>query len=170
MAVEPDPVMAEEARRRAAPFPQVRVVNAAVSKQAGTVTLYQNPVDPRHNSLWRENVPVETCPSVRVPAVTLDELAAQVPRLHVIKIDAQGAEADILRGATETLQRDDLVWFVELWAEGLRHAGSSVHDVACLFAEAGWQPANLPWVKVVELAERKTNHGAIDVIVQKRAA
>jgi hypothetical protein len=57
---------------------------------------------------------------------------------------------------------------VELWPEGLRHAGSSVEDVARMFQRRGYtamlsgKPAT--WPQVVDAANRKTGHGSIDVV------
>ena len=46
-----------------------------------------------------------------VPVVTLDSL--QLPRLNVLKIDVEGMEQSVLRGATETLARCRPILYVE---------------------------------------------------------
>jgi FkbM family methyltransferase len=43
--------------------------------------------------------------TVRVPAITLDRLCADWPRLDLVKIDAEGAEALVWAGMQETLRR-----------------------------------------------------------------
>jgi FkbM family methyltransferase len=43
--------------------------------------------------------------AVRVPAVTLDRLCADWPRLDLVKIDAEGAEGLVWEGMQETLRR-----------------------------------------------------------------
>ncbi|HZT79916.1 MAG TPA: FkbM family methyltransferase [Gemmataceae bacterium] len=43
--------------------------------------------------------------AVRVPAVTLDRLCADWPRLDLVKIDAEGAEALVWEGMQKTLRR-----------------------------------------------------------------
>jgi FkbM family methyltransferase len=60
-----------------------------------------------------------------VPTTTLDDaLAGQT--FDVLKIDAEGAETEVLRGASETLRRSDrLVLFVEYAPFALEAAGSS---------------------------------------------
>jgi FkbM family methyltransferase len=45
------------------------------------------------------------CGTVRVPAITLDQLCADWPRLDLVKIDAEGAEALVWEGMQETLWR-----------------------------------------------------------------
>jgi Methyltransferase FkbM domain len=44
----------------------------------------------------------------RLPTTTLDEFMAarQLPRLDLVKIDAEAAESKVLRGALATIQRD----------------------------------------------------------------
>ena len=43
--------------------------------------------------------------TVQVPAITLDHLCADWPRLDLVKIDAEGAEALVWEGMQETLRR-----------------------------------------------------------------
>jgi|DewCreStandDraft_2_1066082.scaffolds.fasta_scaffold02494_4 FkbM family methyltransferase len=45
------------------------------------------------------------CGTVQVPAITLDRLCADWPRLDLIKIDAEGAEALVWEGMQKTLRR-----------------------------------------------------------------
>jgi FkbM family methyltransferase len=45
------------------------------------------------------------CGTVQVPAITIDRLCADWPRLDLVKIDAEGAEALVWEGMQETLRR-----------------------------------------------------------------
>lgn len=45
------------------------------------------------------------CGKVQVPAITLDRLCADWPRLDLVKIDAEGAEALVWEGMQQTLRR-----------------------------------------------------------------
>jgi FkbM family methyltransferase len=45
------------------------------------------------------------CGTVQVPAITLDRLCADWPRLDLVKIDAEGAEALVWEGMQRTLRR-----------------------------------------------------------------
>jgi FkbM family methyltransferase len=45
------------------------------------------------------------CGTVRAPAITLDRLCADWPRLDLVKIDAEGAEALVWEGMQKTLRR-----------------------------------------------------------------
>ena len=55
-----------------------------------------------------------TAPDDRwVPALTLDSLSGMVENVRVMKIDVEGAELLVLRGATETIERHRPVLYVE---------------------------------------------------------
>ena len=125
LAVEPDPVTCERAIERCRMLPQVTVLQAAVGAASGMRLLYRDPDDSRRSSLWERNVIAVGGGHIDVPVMTLDEIAGRVPNLAAIKIDAQGAEVDILRGAPETLARR-LIWQLEYWPLGFVVAGSPV--------------------------------------------
>jgi FkbM family methyltransferase len=111
LAIEPAPETAAALARRFAGDPQVRVDTHAVSDRAGTATLNvtRNSV---FSSLLEPGVTLErayadagTAVSERASVATarLDDLVRE--RVSVLKIDVQGAEAKLLRGAGETLAR-----------------------------------------------------------------
>jgi FkbM family methyltransferase len=69
---------------------------------------------------------VELARIEQVPATSLDEfLAARDVRVAAIKIDVEGAEADILAGAQRTLARDRPALVVEIFSRSLETCGSS---------------------------------------------
>lgn len=83
---------------------------------------------------------------VMVPVVTLDSLA--LPQLSALKIDAEGAEYEVLRGARQTLRRCRPLLTLEL--EERHRAGATwavpafldALDYVVCFAHAGrWWPA-----------------------------
>ena len=139
LAVEPHAATVERLRREVAAYPWVEVRQLAVGSVCGTAAMTVG-ADTRTNSLAPANVPRPTT-SETVAVATLDALAATVRRLRGIKIDAQGMECAILRGAPATLQLPDLLWCVEVWPDGLAACGGSVDELVDAFASAGWQIA-----------------------------
>lgn len=167
LAIEPDPQTYAHLVRNTQALRQVRLACAAVTSARGEHTLHSDRLERKRNSLWAANV-MKPGEAIQCLTDTLDHYAAQVPRLKAIKIDAQGAEAHILDGGTATLQRTDLAWMVELWPEGLRHAGRSVREVADAFARHGYHPKDpkgRTWDELITVIDPYTGHKAIDVLL-----
>jgi FkbM family methyltransferase len=170
LAVEPDASAAEQCEQVCRPWPCVRVRRMAVTDHGGTAAFYRGAYSV-HSSLAEANVPT-VAGAETVPCDTLDQLAADVPRLRAIKIDAQGAEGWILSGATRLLQRTDLVWVLEIWPEGLRACGSSVRALRSQLA--GWSilahgkrlenPA-LTWAQLDALADGWSESSHTNVLI-----
>lgn len=109
-AVEAVPTKAAALRAR---FPTVRVHACAVADEEGELPFYVDLEAPGYSALRR---PRHAAPGavreVRVPVRRLD---AVVPDRDVdaIKIDTEGAELDVLRGATEILEASGPTLFFE---------------------------------------------------------
>lgn len=116
-------------------LPQITIRRAAVSDHPGSGTLYLGKEAPQ-SSLWMHAVP-EPAPefSCEADLITLDEVTSRP--VDAIKIDAQGAERDILKGAMRLLRQCPL-WVVEVWPHGLRKAGSSALDLYDAFITADY--------------------------------
>ena len=87
-----------------------------------------------HRLLARAPHPGERCIPVRTER--LDDVLAgrELPRPWLMKLDTQGAEVRVLRGASATLsQLDALV--VEYWPAGLARMGDSAEALAALLSE-----------------------------------
>lgn len=110
IAVEPAPAMRALLEQRFAGHPNVRVVGKAVGAEPGTATL--NVTEHANNSsLRRPNAEHDAMygdgfrvrEEVEVEVVTLDDLLGDEVA-DVIKIDVQGLEIDVLRGAERALR------------------------------------------------------------------
>jgi hypothetical protein len=80
----------------------------------------------------------ESAAAVTVPARTLDSLAANLKaaRIRVIAGDAQGAEPEVLSGATHTLRMTE---FVSLDCGNERRGEATYETCAKILADAGFE-------------------------------
>lgn len=145
LAFEPEPrnfaVLAENTRH--ARWRNVIPFAAAVGERSGAIDLWISPSDGGdHRTVATDGARSH----IRVPVVSLDELAAQrrTP-IHFVKMDIQGAEGAALRGAREVLGRPELRGLVlEFWPGALREAGEDPEAVLATIRAAGLRCVNQP--------------------------
>jgi hypothetical protein len=96
-------------------FPSFYLFKYALGEKSGTVTMniFENVVS--STALTISEIGQKTIP-VKVSMLTLDEAIAtfNLPNPQVIKIDTQGSELSILKGAVQTLPKVDVL-FLECW-------------------------------------------------------
>jgi FkbM family methyltransferase len=113
---------------------RVRTLKAVAAAASGTTFLEINPLHPADHklSLNETGLPVDS--------VTLDELVADDNSLRpsLIKIDVQGAEMLVLKGAANILRRYGPALFVELQEEGLKRFGTSASEILGHLASQGY--------------------------------
>jgi FkbM family methyltransferase len=100
----------------------IRTVSAAISDRLGTVDVARDlNAQVRHAE--------STTRTIRVPAVTIDELSRRHGSPDVLFVDVEGYECHALHGAPETLERHP-VCFIEVHAGcGLELAGGTIDEV-----------------------------------------
>ena len=133
VAIEPNPRVVSLLRTNVEinAATNVSVLQAAAADREGSVVLHLDEDNQGLASVARGNV-VHSAGSVIVSCVRLDDLVP--PRsVNVLKIDAQGSEVAVLRGARNALAASATV-FLEVWPAGLRAAGSTPDE---LFDELG---------------------------------
>jgi FkbM family methyltransferase len=81
----------------------VRLVNAAVGDKRGVLSFSEDPMP----VLCR----VSESGRLKVPGVTLDDELRDVPSIDILKIDTEGYETHVLRGASETLKKTKRIAF-----------------------------------------------------------
>ena len=107
-AIEPDPGLARRIERNLMlnDLANVRVVNAAASDRAGPVTLHRpDPGDPNRARASLHGYSYLTGDAISVSAVTVDEVCGS-ERVALIKIDVEGHEGAVVRGAAGVIGRD----------------------------------------------------------------
>jgi FkbM family methyltransferase len=104
VAIEPDPVNCQLLLRNTARFPQVSVRNVALADQPGQLLLARSASNLGDHRL-ATTVTKSERETVTVHVETLDSLAMieefDVSKIRVVKIDTQGAETLIFRGAKQ---------------------------------------------------------------------
>ncbi|MCB0597603.1 MAG: FkbM family methyltransferase [Lewinellaceae bacterium] len=136
----------EVLRRNIAGHANIEAVRAAASDAEGTVTFYEFPaLYSEYNTLeqgqfegaaWRQGI---TPREVAVPAYPLDQLMEERNLYaHFIKIDVEGAEAQVVAGLKNWLGHPHARWLaMEYLAEERHNEGH--RRAAQLLAEQGWQ-------------------------------
>lgn len=169
LAVEPNPQQRRALQAVSAEMPWVSVRAEAVGRMAGMVPLYTDRAQPKQSSLWLQNVPGSGI-AYTVPVTTVDALVASMPRApRLIQVDAQGAEAGILAGASRTLALP-IVWVIEVWALGLQRAGASVDEVLSYFHAHTYTPHTvrgrcIAWTAAYEQATARIGLAHTDLVM-----
>ena len=160
VTVEPVPHLAR-LLTSAAP-PNVHVVQAAASDRPGTARLWLPPDDAGDrgvSSLVRRDIHAR---ALHVRCVTLDELGLR--DVDFIKIDVDGNELAVLRGATGLLARDRPALFVEL--ESRIQPTAPVVTYLSLLRYDGWVLPGDTWVPLSSFPLEAHQATASHVITQ----
>jgi FkbM family methyltransferase len=107
VAIEPDPDVVRRTQRNIAlnGLANVRVIRAAASDRSGETRLYRpGPRDTNRARASLHRHPYLTGRATTVPVVTVDDVCAGAP-VSLIKVDVEGHEAAVLRGAADTIAR-----------------------------------------------------------------
>ena len=105
IAIEPDPDVVQRTSRNIAlnGVANVRVISAAASERAGETRLFRpSPWDTNRARASLLHHPYLTGITTTVPVVTVDDVCAGQP-VSLIKIDVEGHEAAVVRGAAGTI-------------------------------------------------------------------
>jgi len=108
----------------------VEIHSEAVSSTEGSRPLYISGTNYGRHSFAAANVPNRVARAF-VSTTTLDVAAKDISLSCelVIKMDVEGAEGDVLRGAKETLSRPAVSVWLELWPAGLESNGTDALEL-----------------------------------------
>lgn|ERR1017187_5044318 len=148
IAVEPNPETLIQLRdniRASGVSAVVVVAPVACSDSETTLTLYAAPeANTGESSLSSANAAQTggVAASYPVRGRRLDDIVkeAHTGRVDALKIDVEGAEFLVLKGATETLDRDRPIVSVELVDAQLKAMGSNVAEVTAFMRSHGYTP------------------------------
>jgi FkbM family methyltransferase len=120
-------------------FPNSEYIIAAASQESGNITINVHP-DLVGSSLYLENEDSNVNGSPRVvPAITLDKICIEkkLDGPFLIKVDVQGAELDVLNGATHILGNTEYV-ILEVSFFQFFTGGPQIYDVITFMKEQGF--------------------------------
>lgn len=141
-AYEPHPANKEVLQKLSNARPNFRFRPVAISDKAGTADMYVPVQGDRqvtaqssiaHDFSTIKGVRIER---IKVPTVRLDDELGPDIRVDFVKIDVEGHEISVLRGARRTLQRSLPPVLIEIEQ---RHLDIPIHDVFRELQEIGYQ-------------------------------
>lgn len=133
--VEPIPALARKLHSKFNPSIHT-IINGVLSDSNGFVEFEVNDVAATSSllAICRDmselsDVGLGTSIKIQCKARTLDEVTCEagMGEVHLLKIDVQGAEHLVLRGATETLKRTNIIW--------IEVSYKPLYENACTFSE-----------------------------------
>lgn len=136
-AFEPDPLMGQALRANLATHGagHIELFPFAAGAATGHAVLQRNAVNSGDNRLGAATGTGWHASQESVPVRPLDEMLAG-RRVDFIKMDVQGWEAEVLRGASALLEANPgLRIYFEFWPHGLERAGTSVPQLASLLRD-----------------------------------
>lgn len=139
---EPLPVCQMQLKNLAARCSRIQIHSVAVGEEIGSVEMFENdfapsssllPMQDRHRELWPKTVSAK---KINVNMTTLDAVAAGAPFTGTIflKLDVQGFELNVLRGATQVL-RQTAVAMMEVLFEPLYEGQADFRDLLNFMAD-----------------------------------
>ena len=135
IAVEP---LADLADRLSSRHPGVEVHSCALSESSGTRTFFRSEDAPTRSGFRRQgDGDGASTTELTVEARALDELVPAGREIAFIKIDVEGAEEQVLRGAMGTIARCRPVVALEHGASAVADYGTSHRTIHDLLSEAG---------------------------------
>ena len=144
-AFEPAIEAFERAKSLYGSDPSIHIINAGLGSALGTLEFsvlessrvsnsFLQPVE----STWKEIDYHTGAISKRIVEVTtLDDYAKEIASIYLLKIDVQGFELEVLKGAIETLKKTDHI-FVEAGIRPLYQGAPRFTDVYDFLADRGF--------------------------------
>ncbi|MBI4060272.1 MAG: FkbM family methyltransferase, partial [Elusimicrobia bacterium] len=136
-AFEPAPPLLPLLRRNLSGKPNIRIVDRAVSRAAGSAQFHVSPLPFVGNSSLRADWQKRKTERMTVETVSLDDYCRSVGVFpDVVKLDVEGVEDDVLRGAGRLLRERAPLLVLEVFAPLLE----SDREAFRILREFGYAP------------------------------
>jgi FkbM family methyltransferase len=117
-----------------------QIHEAAVSDRNGRATLFLGETSGHHSIFALDETAPASARQIEVDLVALDSVLPSDLAITLIKIDVEGAELDVVRGASGTLQRNENVALIaEFGPSHLRRTGHDVDEWLGVFEKLGYR-------------------------------
>lgn len=169
-AFEPDPRNCAVLRRNVALNGLneiIEVKEIALSDISGWTKFFLADGDPSTSSIV---YPDSSARQITVPCARLDEILAYVKMVNFLKIDAEGAETQILRDARDIISRSPDIWILcEVNPQALIAGGSSPRELVEVFEDYGFTIGVIDEsnMTVYALSENPTHFQGFNVLAHR---
>ncbi|KAB7648367.1 FkbM family methyltransferase [Polymorphobacter fuscus] len=140
LAIEPNPHLVKLLRRNSEinwSLAPIRVIEAAAGEEPGNVTLF---VPHEHGANGGLTSRAKS-DKHKVPMVKIDDIIDEGQSVDVMKIDVEGHELRVLKGAESVIGRSPNIKIIVEWSPGqMREAGISHTDVSDFMQKGGLTP------------------------------
>jgi FkbM family methyltransferase len=153
----------------------------AVSDEKGKLKLFLDRINWGGSSFSEDNILPQDRDFVEVETVTLDdffESQAKEIKVNFIKLDVEGAEGQVLEGASKILQNSDLKILMEFWPYGLKNLGTDPFEMLKNLHGQGFKIQLIDEenetvkeegiMKIIEICEGKSSGmGQVNLLLEK---
>jgi FkbM family methyltransferase len=129
----------DKATQLAKKFRNIEVHNCAVGEAEGDVTFFVDLHRPGYSSLARGGRAATEVREIQVPMRRLDQLVPATDRVSLMKLDVEGAELAVLRGAAELIARCRPVIYFESGRRATESLGYTTEALFDWFAAAQYE-------------------------------
>lgn len=149
---EADPVCFARLQQNVSPYPWACILQAAVGDQPGESVFFRSN-DPQESGWGTILSCEEERERISVPAVTLDGVLTnrKLQRLDLIKLDVEGAEYRVLRGAERTIAAFRPLLYFELNETCLARDGVTIEGLLSYLQAKGYEIWIPPGTKATAL-------------------
>jgi len=135
LAFEP---IARKARWLRRKFPEVDVRNCALGESAGEVTFFENVERSGFSGMRRHDCGDGTVVETRIECRRLDDEVGEGHAVHFVKVDVEGGELGVFRGARRVLEQQRPLLVFECTGSGLAAFGSTARELFDYLGELGY--------------------------------